>query len=118
VLDVNGDLRITVVELEEAVVRACLGPRWREIAIRAGTPLALDQGTRVLDLGTTLGIQQALAALGFDPGPLDGFAGLQTENALRRFQESTGLVGDGIPGPRTRSAMKSAMERRTVADED
>jgi hypothetical protein len=110
VLDVNSDLRITVGELEEAVRRACTGARWREIAARAGAPENGPEGTRTLDLGTTLGIQQALAALGFEPGPLDGLAGPRTESALRRFQRHVGLVVDGIPGPRTRDALARELE--------
>lgn len=49
----------------------------------------------------TIEIQQALAAKGFKPGPLDGIWGRQTVSALRSFQSSVGLAPDGIIGPLT-----------------
>ncbi|MCL1798610.1 MAG: peptidoglycan-binding protein [Eggerthellaceae bacterium] len=42
--------------------------------------------------------QQALAALGFACGPLDGIFGAHTESALRKFQLNLGLPSDGIAG--------------------
>jgi len=50
-------------------------------------------------------IQQALAALGLRPGPLDGIWGRQTAAALREFQAKNGLVPDGIIGPQTLAAL-------------
>lgn len=50
-------------------------------------------------------IQQRLLKLGFNPGPVDGVRGRMTSNAVKRFQESRGLVVDGIVGPATRSAL-------------
>lgn len=52
-------------------------------------------------MATTLDIQRALKAAGFDPGPLDGIKGRMTTAAVKRFQESKGLVADGIAGPKT-----------------
>lgn len=46
-------------------------------------------------------IQHELARKGFDPGPVDGVWGRMTENAVRKFQLSKGLVADGIVGPDT-----------------
>lgn len=42
-------------------------------------------------------LQQALAALGFDPGPADGVAGANTREAIRAYQTSVGLPPDGYP---------------------
>jgi len=39
--------------------------------------------------------QQRLAQLGYNPGPLDGFWGKQTETALRKFQLDKGLSVTG-----------------------
>ncbi len=50
-------------------------------------------------------IQRRLAKLGFNPGPIDGIRGRNTVSALKRFQESRGLVADGIVGPITHNAL-------------
>ena len=50
-------------------------------------------------------VQKRLHKLGFDPGPIDGIRGRRTIKAVRRFQESKGLVADGIVGPNTFHAM-------------
>lgn len=39
--------------------------------------------------------QRALAALGYDPGGIDGVIGSGTRAALRRWQQSRGLLADG-----------------------
>lgn len=49
-------------------------------------------------------LQQRLAALGFDPGGVDGIIGANTRNALRRFQTSVNEVPDGF-------ATKSLLDR-------
>lgn len=46
-------------------------------------------------------IQQALVRAGFFPGVVDGIWGRRTITAVREFQESEGLLVDGIVGPRT-----------------
>lgn len=53
-------------------------------------------------------VQQALARLGFKPGPLDGIWGRQTAAAVREFQQSRGLVADGILGPITIAALSGS----------
>jgi putative chitinase len=50
-------------------------------------------------------LQQALSAKGFNPGNIDGIFGSGTEAAVLSFQHSTGLLADGIAGPRTLSAL-------------
>lgn len=54
---------------------------------------------------TTLDIQKALAAKGYNPGPLDGQPGPQTTAAVKAFQAARGLTADGIVGPATKSAL-------------
>ncbi len=46
-------------------------------------------------------LQQALNALGFACGAVDGIFGAFTEHAAREFQRNAGLPGDGIVGPNT-----------------
>jgi uncharacterized protein (TIGR02594 family) len=48
---------------------------------------------------TTLAIQTALKAKGFDPGPLDGAMGPLTRNAVRAFERAHALKPDGMPDP-------------------
>ena len=40
-------------------------------------------------------VQQALAKKGFDPGPIDGVLGPQTEQAIRKFQDHYGIKVTG-----------------------
>lgn len=55
-------------------------------------------------------IQRRLAALGYDPGPIDGIRGPRTIAAIRAFQAARGLMVDGIVGPQTRAALNAALQ--------
>lgn len=48
-----------------------------------------------LSLPDRIAAQQALIALGFEPGKPDGVVGINTRSALRSWQKSRGLVADG-----------------------
>ena len=65
------------------------------------------------DLDTWRDRQQALALLGYDPGPIDGMFGRRTRDALERFQMEHGLQIDGIWGPNTEQAMRQALVATT-----
>ena len=43
-------------------------------------------------------LQDALKALGHDPGPIDGVFGTTTENAVKAFQQARDITADGIVG--------------------
>src|SRR5262245_12303189 len=43
-------------------------------------------------------LQQALKALGHDPGPADGVSGNATESAVKAFQQEREITVDGIVG--------------------
>ena len=103
-LDANGDLAITVRELEIAVDRSVRGVRWAEMADRFVGRIRVT-----LDLRTTDGIQRALLSLGFGPGAIDGVVGPKTRAAVVSYQKTQALVVDGIVGPRTRGALRSSL---------
>ena len=46
-------------------------------------------------------IQSLLSKIGYNPGPIDGIFGSQTQQAVIEFQKNNGLVADGIVGPAT-----------------
>jgi peptidoglycan hydrolase-like protein with peptidoglycan-binding domain len=56
----------------------------------------------VLKRGSTdpavLDLQNALKALGHDPGPIDGIFGAKTEDAVKAFQRAREIADDGIVG--------------------
>ena len=47
---------------------------------------------------TVKDLQEALKTLGFDPGPIDGVFGAQTENAVKQFQQAKEIPVDGVVG--------------------
>jgi hypothetical protein len=113
-LDANRDYKITLGELGAAVRRNCRGKRWEEVHARCtqardGRASYPMPSLTAPDLGSVLGIQSALAKLGFDPGPLDGYGGPLTRDAVTRFQRSAGLVPDGIVGPVTRARLGAVL---------
>lgn len=50
-------------------------------------------------------IQSLLEKMGLSPGPIDGFFGLRTEQAIKQFQTRHGLTADGIIGSRTNNVL-------------
>ncbi len=52
--------------------------------------------------------QEALTQKGFDPGPVDGFWGPKTENALKAFQEKIGVAANGFLDRETRKRLFAA----------
>lgn len=78
------------------------------------TPIDVDgahlqsgsQGDRVKQL------QEALSALGIDPGPADGIFGERTRVAVAAFQKSQGLGETGLAGDETLRAINTALQER------
>jgi Putative peptidoglycan binding domain len=57
-------------------------------------------------------LQHALTALGYSAGSADGSYGPSTQNAVARFQHAAGLTADGILGPQTLRALRTALKNR------
>ena len=55
-------------------------------------------------------IQEALAAAGCKPGPIDGVFGKSTDAAVRRYQRTHGLTVDGVVGPITARRLNVNLE--------
>lgn len=85
-----------------------VGPSTTEALRQAGrqpVPVVLqldDSGNMV----TTL--QNRLAELGYYDGPITGYYGSLTQDAVIRFQQTSGLTADGIVGATTEAALRSA----------
>ena len=59
-------------------------------------------------------LQEALKALGFDPGPADGVFGAKTESAVIKFQQAKEIAADGIVGRVTWINIDEADQSRPV----
>jgi hypothetical protein len=59
--------------------------------------------------------QEALLALGYDIGDVDGLIGRNTRKAIRSFQTSHGLAADGKVSPALLEAMKRVAREKGVA---
>jgi len=89
------------------VADGILGPKTKAALRSAST------GDPAANSGNELSkYQEMLEKLGFNPGPIDGLPGSQTTAAIKRFQRSRGLTADGILGPKTKEALRKAIEAR------
>jgi len=61
-------------------------------------------------------VQERLARLGFDPGPVDGVRGPRTDAALIAFKRSVGLAPRAFFGPLTEAALMGGARERACAD--
>ena len=56
--------------------------------------------------------QEALLALGYDIGDIDGVIGRNTRAAIKKFQNSQGLAADGKESPQLLERMKSVAQQK------
>jgi peptidoglycan hydrolase-like protein with peptidoglycan-binding domain len=61
--------------------------------------------------GAVTMVQSRLKMLGYNVGNVDGIFGGQTEAAVKAFQSASGLTPDGIVGPQTMRALRTASRR-------
>lgn len=62
------------------------------------TPLPPTMGSRAVSTSNrdlVRNIQQGLADIGYDPGPVDGLYGTRTKSAIQALQKDVGIVPDG-----------------------
>jgi peptidoglycan hydrolase-like protein with peptidoglycan-binding domain len=85
------------------------------VAIPPGYVKESDTGTLVYLMAgpRVAAVQKKLKALGFDPGPVDGAFGDQTDKVVKAFQTSKSLVADGGVGPQTSAAIDAACAKAT-----
>lgn len=82
------------VVLDDAVNTVPIDPAWAEKEERTASVNTAEQN----DAAEGLLVQQAqalLSELGYDPGPADGVPGPKTRDAIRAFQETIGMPSDG-----------------------
>jgi peptidoglycan hydrolase-like protein with peptidoglycan-binding domain len=60
------------------------------------------------------GIQEELAAHGYDPGPADGLLGPKTREAIGKYQRDAGLAVDGVASKELLDHLKFAQPRITA----
>jgi murein DD-endopeptidase MepM/ murein hydrolase activator NlpD len=88
------------------------GPATRRALGRRGRPALgsrpLRDGARGWDVAA---LQFLLAAHGFPSGAIDGGLGPRTAAALVRYQRAAGLIPDGVAGPATLAALRTAPPR-------
>ncbi len=70
-------------------------PAFRETASRAVQSPRASEAALELDRESRWQVQQRLRDEGFDPGPPDGLFGPRTRDAVRRWQESAGVLATG-----------------------
>lgn len=125
VRDVQGRLRVAGIDVEDVPGRFGVGTteavrRFQQTrGLTSDGVVGADTWIALVDAAHALGdrllysrrpllrgddvleLQRRLSRLGFDPGPVDGIFGADTDHAVRDFQHNCGVEVDGIVGPGT-----------------
>ncbi len=72
---------------------------------------SVDEMPRDMRRAYIRGIQQELAAHGYDPGPADGLIGPRTQRAIRKYQRDAGLGVDGVASKELLDHLKFAQPK-------
>ena len=56
-------------------------------------------------------MQQQLTELNYDPGPIDGFMGRRTREAIMNFQQDNNITPTGFVDEKTMQKLKSKRKR-------
>lgn len=71
-------------------------PAWKQNS-SSGAAATAASANAGYDRGTVRDVQNGLARLGYNPGPVDGVLGPRTGDAIRSYQRDHGLLVDGKP---------------------
>jgi 3D (Asp-Asp-Asp) domain-containing protein len=78
----------------------------------SGAAEAAKLGDRVLNIGMSgqdvVQLQSKLAAIGFDPGPIDGHFGKMTKTAIMLLEQAKQMSVDGVAGPKVLQLLNEA----------
>ena len=80
-------------------------PRTLSACLAVAAALAFPISAQAITNPQIPGLQVALRAHGYYPGPIDGIAGPMTASGVRHFQRHSGIVVDGVAGPITRGKL-------------
>lgn len=81
------------------------------LAAQAQPAVQVAQAATGLETAYVRGVQKELSAHGYDPGPIDGIAGPQTEAAVRAYQADAGLDINGKADKRLLDHLKFALPK-------
>jgi S1-C subfamily serine protease len=98
------------IEAAQQRTRDCV----RQYASAAPPPAPAPPSPGVASHTLVTAIQNLLARLGYDPGPVNGVAGLKTNMAISAFQKSIGERGDGLPSEAVRAQLERAVASRSA----
>jgi hypothetical protein len=77
-----------------AAAGGLIGGLTDEEVVNLGDPIWATEEHEANDAAVAR-VQAGLQRLGYDPGPVDGVKGAQTESAIRAYQRNHGLLVDG-----------------------
>lgn len=112
-------------DLAGAIHRMLLADHPKRDAPPGALPLSATYGEGFIgyqserkDLELKLAVQEALLALGYDIGEIDGIIGAKTRAAIRGYQRTEGLEVDGKSSPLLLEKMRKTLQSRGLIRQD